>query len=44
MTFSRTIRFCALALAIVVPTVLFGQFEAATVLGGHSRRLRRRCA
>ena len=33
MTFSRAIRFCALVLAIAVPTVLFGQFEAATVLG-----------
>jgi hypothetical protein len=33
MNFSRTIRFCAFVLAITVPSVLFGQFEAATVLG-----------
>jgi hypothetical protein len=33
MTFSRLIQFCALVLALAIPTVLFGQFEAATVLG-----------
>ncbi len=33
MTFFRAIHFCALGLATVVPSVMFGQFEAATVLG-----------
>src|ERR1700730_9729133 len=33
MTFTRSIQFCALVLALAVPAVLLGQFEAATVLG-----------
>jgi hypothetical protein len=33
MTFSRSFRLCALVSALIVPAVLFGQFEAATVLG-----------
>src|SRR6202522_3707444 len=33
MNFSSRLRFFALVLAMAVPTALFGQFEAATVLG-----------